>query len=66
MASEIKRPKSHDLDGMEDINPFSVEERDQILTAFAENTVCPKYSRVPHSLLLPLHLLSIQHRGTPL
>jgi integrase len=36
MASEIKRPKSHGLDGMEDINPFSVEERDQILAAFAE------------------------------
>jgi len=53
MASEIKRPKSHGIDGMEDINPFSVEERDRILTAFSENTACQKYSRIPHSFYYP-------------
>jgi integrase len=49
MASEIKLPKAASGSGMDDINPFTAEERDTILEAFEKDTACPKYSRVKHS-----------------
>lgn len=52
MASEVKLPKGTGGE-MEDINPFSVDERDKILNAFLNNTVCPKHSRVKHSYYYP-------------
>lgn len=52
MASEIKLPKGGTGE-IQDINPFSVEEREAILQAFLNNTACPKYSRVRHSHYYP-------------
>ncbi|UBF28860.1 hypothetical protein K9N68_14055 [Kovacikia minuta CCNUW1] len=52
MANEIKLPKGTGGE-MEDINPFSVEERDAILEAFLSNIACSKYSRVHHSFYYP-------------
>lgn len=49
MASEIKLPKATKGDGMNDIDPFSSDERDAILSAFLNNIACSKYSRVKHS-----------------
>jgi integrase len=53
MASEIKLPKSSKGSGMEEINPFTAEERDRILEAFRNNKACPKYSRIKHSYYFP-------------
>lgn len=47
MASEIKIPKSKSED--EDIDPFTVEERDLILAAFESNRFCPQKSAYKHS-----------------
>lgn len=53
MASEIKLPKASNSSGMDEINPFSTAERDAILSAFRNNTTCPKFSRVKHSYYFP-------------
>jgi integrase len=53
MAKEIKPPKSQRKTEEEDINPFSIEERDRILTAISENTFCNKHSGFKHSFYAP-------------
>jgi integrase len=53
MAKEIKPPKSQRKTEEEDINPFSIEERDRILLAIAENTFCNKHSGFKHSFYAP-------------
>jgi integrase len=53
MAGEIKLPKGSRGQGMTDINPFSIEERDRILDCFRNNTACSKFSRVKHSQYYP-------------
>lgn len=47
MAASIKLPKKDSEDY--DIDPFSAEERDQILEAIASNRFCPKSSGFKHS-----------------
>jgi integrase len=49
MAKEIKPPKSQRKTDEEDINPFSIEERDRILTAISADTFCNKHSGFKHS-----------------
>jgi integrase len=49
MATEIKSPKSTKRDEEEDINPFSVEERDLIIEAFRDNRFCSPKSGFKHS-----------------
>ncbi|MBD2439881.1 site-specific integrase [Nostoc sp. FACHB-110] len=48
MSSKITIPKAQKNDE-DDINPFTVEERNLILKALRENEFCSKYSRVKHS-----------------
>lgn len=47
MPAEIKVPKSQSED--EDIDPFTAEERDVILAAFASDRFCPQCSAYKHS-----------------
>ncbi len=49
MAAEIKLPKSEQNDGLNDINPFTPEERERIIEAIAANQFCPKSSAFKHS-----------------
>lgn len=53
MAGEIKLPKSQKNSEDEDIEPFTVEERDSILEAIASNTFCNKHSGFKHSYYRP-------------
>ncbi len=53
MASEIKLPKASNGSEVDDINPFSAAEKDAILKAFQNNTICPKFSRVKHFYYFP-------------
>jgi integrase len=48
MSSKITIPKSQ-KNSDNDINPFSVEERDLIIQAFRDNQFCSKYSKIKHS-----------------
>jgi integrase len=52
MASDIKIPKGQQ-GSEDDINPFSVEERDAILEAFRSDQFCSKHARVKHSYYFP-------------
>lgn len=49
VAAEIKLPKSAKNDGMSDINPFTLEERDAILQAIETDRFCPNKSAFKHS-----------------
>lgn len=49
VAAEIKLPKSAKNDGMSDINPFTLEERDAILEAIETDRFCPSKSAFKHS-----------------
>jgi integrase len=53
MASQIKPSKSQKSSEEEDINPFSVSERDAILKAISDNTFCNKHSGFKHSYYAP-------------
>ena len=54
MASEIKISKAAKGEGINDINPFSLEERDAILNAIATDQFCPAKSGYKHSRYAPL------------
>jgi integrase len=54
MAAEIKLPKSTQTEGLNDINPFTLEERDAIIEAIATNQFCPPKSGFKHSPYAPL------------
>jgi integrase len=60
MAKGIKRPKS--MSGADEINPFTVEERDRILAAMKHDHFCSKYARVKHSFYYPLCFF-LSHTG---
>jgi integrase len=49
MAAEIKLPKAAKSEGFNDINPFSLEERDAIIEAIATDKFCPAKSGFKHS-----------------
>jgi integrase len=53
MAKEIKPPKSQRKTEEDDINPFSVEERDRILIAISQDTFRNKHSGFKHSFYAP-------------
>jgi hypothetical protein len=46
MATEIKLSKSNRSEGLKDINPFNVEERDTIVQAIATDQFCTHKVRV--------------------
>lgn len=50
MSSQIKIPKSQNKD---EVQPFTQEERDRILTALKENTFCSPHSNTMHSFYYP-------------
>jgi integrase len=54
LAAEIKIPKSTKGEGLSDINPFSLEERDRIIDALETNQFCPTKSGYSHSFYAPL------------
>ncbi|MBW4464659.1 MAG: DUF3596 domain-containing protein [Pegethrix bostrychoides GSE-TBD4-15B] len=54
MAAEIRLPKSAQTEGLNDINPFTLEERDAIIEAIATNKFCPPKSGFSHSPYTPL------------
>ncbi|BAZ00005.1 phage integrase family protein [Tolypothrix tenuis PCC 7101] len=54
MAAKIKPPKSSNSGGMNDINPFSTEERDMIIHALESDRFCPRKSGFRHSHYAPL------------
>jgi integrase len=54
MATEIKLPKASKSEGLSDINPFSLEERDAIIEAIATDKFCPAKSGFKHSRYAPL------------
>ncbi len=54
MAAKIKKPKSVATDGLNDINPFSLQERDAIIQAIETDRFCPVRSAYKHSRYTPL------------
>lgn len=54
MAAEIKLPKASKSEGINDINPFTLEERDAILQAIESDRFCPAKSGFKHSRYAPL------------
>jgi integrase len=52
MAAEIKLPKSQNK--LDDINPFTVAERDAIINALASNRCCSEASAYKHHIYAPL------------
>jgi len=54
MAIKIKKPKSVATDGLNDINPFSLQERDAIINAIETDQFCPTRSAYKHSQYAPL------------
>ncbi|NJL47288.1 MAG: DUF3596 domain-containing protein [Leptolyngbyaceae cyanobacterium SM2_5_2] len=54
MAGKIKKPKSVATDGLNDINPFSLQERDAIIQAIETDQFCPARSAYKHSRYAPL------------
>jgi integrase len=54
MASGIKLPKTKKIAGFNQINPFSLEERDAIINAIETDQFCPAKSAYKHSLYAPL------------
>ena len=54
MALEIKLPKSSKSEGINDINPFTLEERDAIIHAIETDRFCPVKSGFKHSRYAPL------------
>jgi integrase len=52
MATEIKLPKSQNAE--DDINPFTIAERDAIIEAIESDRFCPKASGFKHSRYAPL------------
>jgi integrase len=53
MATEIKPLKSQQSSDEEDINPFSIAERDAIIEAIENNTFCNKHSAFKHTHYAP-------------
>ncbi|MCU0565341.1 MAG: relaxase domain-containing protein [Oculatellaceae cyanobacterium Prado106] len=53
MAKEIKPPKAQRKTEEEDINPFSIEERDRVLLTISEDTFCNRHSGFKHSFYAP-------------
>ncbi|MEO0535899.1 MAG: DUF3596 domain-containing protein [Cyanobacteria bacterium P01_A01_bin.123] len=54
MAAEIKLPKSAKAEGLNDIDPFSIAERDAIIHAIETDQFCPHKSGFKHSCYAPL------------
>jgi integrase len=54
MAAKIKKPKSVAADGLNDINPFSLQERDAIIQAIETDRFCSPRSAYKHSCYAPL------------
>jgi hypothetical protein len=54
MAAEIKLPKSSKSEGINDINSFTLEERDAIIQAIESDRFCPAKSAFKHSRYAPL------------
>ena len=54
MASKIKMPKATAKKGLNDINPFSLSERDAIIKAIETDQFCPAASSRKHSYYGPL------------
>ncbi|MBD2119835.1 site-specific integrase [Trichocoleus sp. FACHB-262] len=54
MAAEIQLPKSNKGEGIPEINPFTLEERDAIIAAIETDQFCPLKSGFKHSRYAPL------------
>ncbi|MDZ8025992.1 MAG: DUF3596 domain-containing protein [Nostoc sp. DedQUE11] len=53
MATKINLPKSSTTKEIDEINPFSLQERDKIINAIENNLFCPRTSAFKHSHYAP-------------